>query len=109
MSGPEGFTLDNSTPGSMTSAPQKKSKQANGVVSIPANIFAENVAPATIVERLPDPDERLSSTPQLACCLGILQDSRLLDDILQPDTRKWLHLIESDEDERERLKVLATD
>ncbi|KAI8355197.1 hypothetical protein B0O80DRAFT_448659 [Mortierella sp. GBAus27b] len=93
----------------LSSATQKKRKQGNDLVTVPSHIFAENVAPTTIVERLPDPDERLTSTPQLASCLGILKNSRLLDDILQPDTRKWLHAVENDEDEQERLKVLATD
>ncbi|KAG0219562.1 hypothetical protein BGX31_011258 [Mortierella sp. GBA43] len=106
-------TLDSamgaSTVQPLSSATQKKRKQGNDLVTVPSHIFAENVAPTTIVERLPDPDERLTSTPQLASCLGILKNSRLLDDILQPDTRKWLHAVENDEDEQERLKVLATD
>jgi hypothetical protein len=38
-----------------------------------------------------------------------LKDSHELDEILEPSTRKWLHLVENDEDERERLKVLALD
>ncbi|KAI8355188.1 hypothetical protein B0O80DRAFT_507024 [Mortierella sp. GBAus27b] len=108
--GPMGSTVDNSAPGSITLTPPKKGgRQGNDIIAVPPHIFSENVAPATIVNKLPDPDERLTSTPQLACCLGILKESRSLGDLLQPEARKWVHVVENDEDEQERLKVLATD
>jgi hypothetical protein len=53
--------------------------------------------------------ERLSSTPLLACCLGLLKDSHDLDEILEPVARNWLQVVGNDEDEQERLKLLATD
>ncbi|KAI8357919.1 hypothetical protein B0O80DRAFT_485074 [Mortierella sp. GBAus27b] len=91
------------------SAYQEKRNQGNNTPSIPPHIFAENIRPTTIVDKLPEPDERLGSTPQLACCLALLKDSRSLEGILEPAARNWLQAVENDEDEQERLKVLATD
>ncbi|KAI8357920.1 hypothetical protein B0O80DRAFT_485075 [Mortierella sp. GBAus27b] len=91
------------------SVPQEKSNKGKGIPTIPPNIFAENMRPTIIVNRLPEPDERLTSTPQLACCLALLKDSHSLDDVLEPTARNWLQVAENDEDEQERLKVLAID
>ncbi|KAF9983856.1 hypothetical protein BGZ65_001352, partial [Modicella reniformis] len=68
-----------------------------------------NVGPPTSEIKLPEVDERLTNTPQLVCCLGLLQASRSPDDILEPIARNWLQTIEKDTDEQERLKVMATD
>jgi len=59
--------------------------------------------------KLPKADERLSTTPQLAACLSLLKHSQLLDDMLEPSVKKWLQAIEKNNDEQERLKLLATD
>jgi len=59
--------------------------------------------------KLPKADERLNSTPQLAACLSLLKKAHLLEDMLEPGSRKWLQAIKDDTDEQERLKVLATD
>jgi hypothetical protein len=88
---------------------QTKNNQGNIIASIPPLVFSENVRPTTAAERLPEPDERLTNTPQLACCLALLKDFHSLDDILEPAARNWLQVVENDEDEQERLKVLATD
>ncbi|KAG0210587.1 hypothetical protein BGX31_001864 [Mortierella sp. GBA43] len=89
--------------------PPGKRRQGEHIATTPSHIFSENVRPTTIAERLPEPDERLTNTPQLACCLALLQDSHLLDSILEPAARNWLLAVENDEDEQERLKVLAMD
>ncbi|KAI8345456.1 hypothetical protein B0O80DRAFT_491764 [Mortierella sp. GBAus27b] len=106
-------TIDNTQPANdavhSTSALHKKRHQGNNIVSIPSHIFSENARPPTIMAKLPEPDERLSSTPQLACCLGLLKESHSLDDILEPAARDWLQVVENDEDEQDRFKVLATD
>ncbi|KAI8357936.1 hypothetical protein B0O80DRAFT_485085 [Mortierella sp. GBAus27b] len=92
------------------SDPKKgKPKQSKRIATIPPNIFDQNVPPQSIVTKLPDTDERLTSTPQLACCLGLLKNSHTLDNILEENARNWLQVVENDEDEQERLKVLATD
>ncbi|KAF9343028.1 hypothetical protein BGX34_007330, partial [Mortierella sp. NVP85] len=87
----------------------KKQKQINIIATVPSHIFAENVRPGTVTAKLPEPDERLANTPLLACCLGLLNKSHELEDILEPVARDWLQVVENDEDEHERLKVLATD
>ncbi|KAK3807581.1 MAG: hypothetical protein J3Q66DRAFT_444698 [Benniella sp.] len=88
---------------------KKKKRQGQFTATIPDHIFDENVRPPTVPAKLPEPDERLISTPQLACCLGLLKDSHDLDDILEPVARNWLQVVENDEDEHERLKILAMD
>ncbi|KAF9344288.1 hypothetical protein BGX34_005811, partial [Mortierella sp. NVP85] len=57
----------------------------------------------------PEPDARLIDTPQLACCLGLLQADCEPADILDTTTRNWLQATKNDPDERERLMALATD
>jgi len=87
----------------------KIKRGVNDIAIIPAYVFAENVRPPMVVAKLPEPDERLLSTPQLAYCLGLLRDSHELDDILEPTARNWLQIAENDEDEHERLKLLSLD
>ncbi|KAI8345545.1 hypothetical protein B0O80DRAFT_431592 [Mortierella sp. GBAus27b] len=79
------------------------------IATVPANIIFENLRPPSLEFKLPEPDEHLINTPQLAGCLGILQATRSPGDILDPDVRKWLQSIRKDEDEQDRLKVMATD
>ncbi|KAK3807646.1 MAG: WD40-repeat-containing domain protein [Benniella sp.] len=108
---PTNTTLDPSpdTSSVTVTSEKKKKRQGQFTATIPDHIFAENVRPPTMPAKLPDPDERLISTPQLACCLGLLKDSHDLDDILEPVARNWLQVVENDEDEHERLKILAMD
>jgi hypothetical protein len=61
------------------------------------------------VSKLPQPDERLIGTTQLACCLSLLRASYSLNEVLEPVARDWLQAIAKDEDEDERLKMLALD
>ncbi|KAK3807653.1 MAG: quinon protein alcohol dehydrogenase-like superfamily [Benniella sp.] len=88
---------------------ERKIKQGNFIATIPQHIFAENIPPPSIVTKLPDIDARLTSTPQLACCLSLLKASHSLDDVLEPIARTWIQAVEKDEDEKERLKVLSLD
>ncbi|KAF9945701.1 hypothetical protein BGZ65_010466, partial [Modicella reniformis] len=83
--------------------------QSIGNALIPSLIFEENVALTTTITKLPEPDERLISTLQLVCCLCLLKPSLSLDDTIEPCAREWLKVVQKDEDERERLKTLATD
>ncbi|KAF9355322.1 hypothetical protein BGX34_010541 [Mortierella sp. NVP85] len=83
--------------------------QHRNTAIIPAHIFANNVPPSTIEFRLPQIDERLMSTPQLAYCLSIMQASKSSHDQFEPEVQEWLHAIESDTDEQERLQTLVTD
>jgi len=87
---------------------QGKNNKINAIATIPDHIFAENVRRPTIVAKLPEADERLINTPQLAWCLGLLSESHDIE-ILEPVARSWLQVVENDEDEQERLKNLAKD
>ncbi|KAG0204157.1 hypothetical protein BGX31_003242, partial [Mortierella sp. GBA43] len=75
--------------------------------TVSVHIFAENLRPPAIEYKLPQPDERLINTPQLVCCLSLLQDSSSSDDALEPVTQKWIQTIEKDADEQERLHALS--
>ncbi|KAG0006797.1 hypothetical protein BGZ65_003539 [Modicella reniformis] len=79
------------------------------IATIAPHIFVENVRPPSIEFKLPEPDERLTSTPQLACCLSLLKMSQSLDTTLEPVARNWLQAIEKDTDEKHRLEILVTD
>ncbi|KAI1295073.1 hypothetical protein EDD11_008032 [Mortierella claussenii] len=76
---------------------------------LPASIFANDYYPHAFHGKLPEPDERLSSTRQLAYCLGLLQASAMPEDDLNTPTRTWLHATNANDDERERLSTMATD
>ncbi|KAF9951385.1 hypothetical protein BGZ65_005974, partial [Modicella reniformis] len=86
-----------------------KRKVNRSIALIPPLIFAENVRPHTTFKKLPESDERLINTSQLACCLTLLKIAHSLDDTLEPIARDWLLTVENDPDEQERLKLLKTD
>ncbi|KAK3823279.1 MAG: WD40-repeat-containing domain protein [Benniella sp.] len=95
--------------GTTRPSPHDKRKQLQDVVTIPTHIFVENARPPVIQFKLPEADERLGSTLQLACCLGLLQASQSPDDILETSAQNWLQAIEKDTDEQDRLKTMATE
>jgi len=99
-----------STPNNVkpSQVPDDGKKQGHDKTDIHQAIFVKNIRPPAMELKLPRADERLSSTPQLAACLSLLKRSQLLDDMLEPSTRKWLQSIEKDTDEQDRLKILAT-
>ncbi|KAK3827431.1 MAG: WD40-repeat-containing domain protein [Benniella sp.] len=82
-------------------------KQGDDIVHT-RQIFVQNVQPSTIVVGLPNADERLDSTPQLAYCMGLLQAQYSSDDSLDTTTRNWLQDTMNNTDEYERLGDLAT-
>jgi hypothetical protein len=84
-------------------------KQRRDAANIPSYIFAKNVSPPVADLRLPESDERLSSTLQLVCCLSLLQDIRSPDEILDPAARQWLEAVMKDADEQERLLTTSTE
>ena len=81
----------------------------NHVATVHRHIFPRNVHPPAMDFEPPEPDTRLAGTPQLACCLGLLQATSLLDDVLDSPVRNWVQAAKDDTDELERLKTLATD
>ncbi|KAF9357723.1 hypothetical protein BGX34_009251, partial [Mortierella sp. NVP85] len=106
--------IANSAKGSSLSS--SRISQASGsvrtpckIVTIPSNIFSQNVRPPAIEYKLPQQDERLSSTPQLAACLYLIQGDYPLDNTLDPTTHEWLNVIDKDTDEQNRLRTMATE
>jgi len=95
--------------GSARSLLSGQRKRLLDVITIPAHIFVENVRPPAIQFKLPEADGRLYNTPQLACCLGLLQTSHSPDEILETAAEKWLETIEKDIDEQDRLRTMATE
>ncbi|KAG0228280.1 hypothetical protein BGX31_006629 [Mortierella sp. GBA43] len=75
--------------------------------TFPMHIFAKNVHPPTYEFKLPEPDERLNTTRQLACCLNLLKASPA--DIMVPSAHRWLQSIRKDTDEQDRLKKTVTE
>ena len=65
-------------------------KQGDAIVRNPRQIFVQNVQPPAIVVGLPEAEERLNSTPQLAYCIGLLQSQHSSDNSLDTTTRNWL-------------------
>ncbi|KAF9348561.1 hypothetical protein BGX34_002416 [Mortierella sp. NVP85] len=91
------------------SAQSPLNRERRRTVTIPSNIFTQNARPPAIEYKLPQQDERLSSTPQLAACLYLIQGNYPLDDTLDPTTHEWLNAIEEDTDEQNRLRTMATE
>ncbi|KAF9354707.1 hypothetical protein BGX34_010847, partial [Mortierella sp. NVP85] len=100
-----------STPGTqIVSTPsQNHLKQVTDTATVALNIFVGNVRLPAVAFKTPENDERLDDTQQLACCLGLLQATTPLDEILDPAIRDWVEATKSDSDEQERLKTMATD
>ncbi|KAF9352919.1 hypothetical protein BGX34_011905, partial [Mortierella sp. NVP85] len=84
-------------------------QQHRDVITIPTNIFGQNVRPPAIQFKLPEADERLNNTPQLAYCLGLLQVYSSTDEQLEPAVYRWLQATTKDTDEQERLHTMATE
>ncbi|KAI8362961.1 hypothetical protein B0O80DRAFT_482175 [Mortierella sp. GBAus27b] len=95
--------------GSLPTPPPTHHGSDCDVATVPSHIFTENTSPPAIVSSLPESGAHLNDTPQLACCLGLLQASPSPDDILEQATRDWIQETEQDTDEQERLKTLAID
>ncbi|KAF9353729.1 hypothetical protein BGX34_011404, partial [Mortierella sp. NVP85] len=92
-----------------TAPVNQQQQQQQDVVVIPGYIFARNVRPPTTEFKLPEADERLNSTPQLAFCLSLLQINWLTNEQLEPGIYNWLQTTEKDTDEQQRLRTMATE
>jgi len=88
---------------------QTKKQRHDDIAHTPRQIFVENIQTSAIVFNLPEPDERLGSTTELAYCLSLLQSSFKPDEIVDMTTRNWFQSTAENNDEQERLKLLATD
>ncbi|KAF9105125.1 hypothetical protein BGX27_009794 [Mortierella sp. AM989] len=80
---------------------------------IPRQIFVQDVPQPVARYSPPEGDKRITSTPQLAYCLGLLSDrtqsSQDLDKAVHNESEScWLNNILSDTDEQVELHALAT-
>ncbi|KAK3821567.1 MAG: WD40-repeat-containing domain protein [Benniella sp.] len=102
------FSLNISTTSQSSLPLGNQQKQGDTIVHAPRKILFQNAQPPIIVVGLPEAQERLNSTPQLAYCIGLLQSQQSSDNSLDTVTRNWLQVTMDNTDEYERLKDLAT-
>ncbi|KAG0231965.1 hypothetical protein BGX31_005322, partial [Mortierella sp. GBA43] len=101
--------LRNTTPSGDDLHPSQSSVVVD-TPAIPRHIFAVNRQPPALEFKLPECGERISDIPQLAYCLGLLKAWRSSpDSILDPTARNWLHAIDKDKVEVDRIMAVATD
>ncbi|KAG0009037.1 hypothetical protein BGZ80_002803, partial [Entomortierella chlamydospora] len=86
----------------------KPTPKENGM-RIQQKIFDHNITPPITKYALLEPDARISSTPQLAYYLSLLNSSMISKEELDQSERDWLQARDVDPDERERLQTMATD
>ncbi|KAG0216951.1 hypothetical protein BGX31_000395 [Mortierella sp. GBA43] len=89
--------------------PSRQAVHGTNIATVPSNIFPRNLQPPTLEFKAPDLDSRLSDTPQLSCCLALLQSSHGPEEIVNLAARNWLQLVKDEPEEHDRLNALATD
>ncbi|KAF9980585.1 WD_REPEATS_REGION domain-containing protein, partial [Modicella reniformis] len=86
------------------------------IATIPPHVFTENIRRPAIPFKLPDPDERIKDTQQLAYCVSLLSLTKSVDDTkelvvpvdtMEPVICRWLQVINGDPCEKERLETLV--
>ncbi|KAF8978564.1 hypothetical protein BGZ46_006350, partial [Entomortierella lignicola] len=82
---------------------------AKDIVQIQQIIFSENINPPVIKYTLPEPGGRITSTPQLAYCISLLQPSLISKDGLDNSEDTWVLSRMNDSEEQKRLKTMVTD
>ncbi|KAG0002688.1 hypothetical protein BGZ65_002415, partial [Modicella reniformis] len=101
-----GNNNNNNNPSSSSSKGQ--SELSDDTAKIPLHIFAENMRPPTIPFKGSKPGERIESTPQLAYCLGLLNDREALSkDSVEKDAWDWVNNPDTITHEKKRLEDLA--
>ncbi|KAF9165481.1 hypothetical protein BGX20_000598 [Mortierella sp. AD010] len=76
---------------------------------IQQKIFDQDITPPVAKYALPKPNERITSTPQLAYCLSLLHPSMISKEQLDQSECDWLQDGAIDPDEQRRLQTMATD
>ncbi|KAG0044723.1 hypothetical protein BGZ83_009996 [Gryganskiella cystojenkinii] len=89
----------------------KKINRVLDIATVSESIFPDDIRPPDLPWTFPEPDSRVADTPQLVSCLSLLNQGSegFTEDALEPATRKWLQETEKNEEEKTRLKTLATD
>ncbi|KAG0021505.1 hypothetical protein BGZ80_002244 [Entomortierella chlamydospora] len=78
-------------------------------VKPPQAIFRQDVSPPVAKYTLPEDDERITSTPQLAYCLSLLDPSLISKEGLDNIEFVWSQAKINNVDEQARLKTMGTD
>ncbi|KAG0019120.1 hypothetical protein BGZ80_006265 [Entomortierella chlamydospora] len=81
----------------------------NKDVHIQQKFFNQDITPPVIKYDLPETGAWITSTPQLAYCLSLLDSSMASKEELDQSERVWLDDRVADTDEKERLQTIATD
>ncbi|KAG0345189.1 hypothetical protein BGZ54_005627, partial [Gamsiella multidivaricata] len=84
-------------------------KARRDMARISKDIFPDDMRLPTVKCTLPDADERLSDTSQLAYCLDLLQVTPSPEEVFEPAAGNWVKSTENNTEEKERLRTLATD
>ncbi|KAG0040435.1 hypothetical protein BGZ83_002533, partial [Gryganskiella cystojenkinii] len=79
------------------------------IARIPEDIFPDNMRQPAVECKLPHADERLGDTSQLAYCLSLLQLTPSPGETLEAAAENWVKSTQKNEEEKERLRMLATD
>jgi len=99
----------NSQNQSRATQPSNFSDPGLPTIYFPSHIFTENKLPHIAEFKPPGVDQPLSDIPQLCCCLALLQEAISPDDVTDTVARRWLQDTTNNEEEQERLKILATE
>ncbi|KAG0301629.1 hypothetical protein BGZ98_008181 [Dissophora globulifera] len=80
------------------------------VARVAEDIFPDDMRqPADKCSKLPDVDQRLEDSSQLAYCLGLLQAELLSGEEFEPMAGEWVTITKNNPDEKERLKKMGID
>ncbi|KAF9360000.1 hypothetical protein BGX26_010837 [Mortierella sp. AD094] len=91
------------------STPMNQGIPSRSIAYVPQEIFSKDVSPPVANYDLPESDERITSTPQLAYCLKLLPSPSLFEESLGKAELDWSQAKVHDLDEQGRLRALATD
>ncbi|KAG0053362.1 hypothetical protein BGZ83_001256 [Gryganskiella cystojenkinii] len=79
------------------------------IARVPEDIFPDDMRQPTTKCTLPNADERLSDTSQLAYCLGLLQVTPSPGEEFETTACNWVKATENNAEETERLRTLGID
>ncbi|KAG0348419.1 hypothetical protein BGZ54_004624, partial [Gamsiella multidivaricata] len=101
-----GHVLPTKDPGPVISSATDSA--CRDMARIPEDIFPDDMRQPTVKIALPEADERLNDTSQLAYCLGLLQVIPSPEEVFEPAAGNWVKSTEKNAEEKERLRTLAT-
>ncbi len=94
---------------SIVSSSLSQGSSSPEIMDVAIQIFTKDVPRPVAEHDLPQVDDRLTSTPQLAYCLSLLPGASLAGKALNKKESDWSQAVANDTDEQKRLSTLATD